>query len=82
MLRDGSKTKIIQGSTKSSERSRKRLEKQRNKRRAKSITKSKAKKQVSKALNYKESSDFLRIKLNSARLSFDDSVTSSVMSYN
>ncbi len=43
MLRDGSKTKIIQGSTKSTERTRKRLEKQKNKRRAKSITKSKAK---------------------------------------
>ncbi len=43
MLRDGSKTKIIQGSTKSTERTRKRLEKQKNKRKAKSITKSKAK---------------------------------------
>ena len=41
MLKDGSKTKIIQGSTKSTERTRKRLEKQRNKRRAKSFTKSK-----------------------------------------
>lgn len=43
MLRDGSKTKIIQGSTKSTERTRKRLEKQKKKRRAKSFTKSKGK---------------------------------------
>jgi hypothetical protein len=48
MLRDGSKIKIIQGSTKSSERTRKRLEKQRNKRRAKSITKSKAKNKLAR----------------------------------
>ena len=41
MLKDGSRTKIIQGTTKSTERTRKRLEKQRNKRRAKSFTKSK-----------------------------------------
>ncbi|MCE2614418.1 MAG: hypothetical protein LVO36_00790 [Nitrosopumilus sp. (ex Thoosa mismalolli)] len=41
MLRDGSKTKIIQGETKSKERTRKRLEKQKNKRRAKAFTKSK-----------------------------------------
>ena len=41
MLRDGSKTKIIQGATRSTERTRKRLEKQRNKRRAKSFTKNK-----------------------------------------
>ena len=41
MLRDGSKTKIIQGATKSTERTRKRLEKQKNKRRAKSFTKKK-----------------------------------------
>ena len=41
MLRDGSKTKIIQGSTKATERTRKRLEKQKNKRRAKSFTKKK-----------------------------------------
>jgi len=41
MLRDGSKTKIIQGETKSTERTRKRLAKQRNKRRAKSFTKAK-----------------------------------------
>jgi len=39
MLRDGSKTKIIQGATKSTERTRKRLMKQRNKRRAKAKTK-------------------------------------------
>ena len=42
MLRDGSKTKIIQGETKSTERTRKRLAKQRNKRRAKSFTKAKS----------------------------------------
>ncbi len=41
MLKDGSKTKIIQGATKSSERTRKRMVKQQNKRRAKSFTKSK-----------------------------------------
>ena len=41
MLRDGSKTKIIQGSTNATERTRKRLEKQRNKRKAKSSTKGK-----------------------------------------
>ena len=41
MLRDGSRTKIIQGDTKSTERTRKRLEKQQNKRRAKSFTKRK-----------------------------------------
>jgi len=41
MLRDGSKTKIIQGATKSTERTRKRLSKQQNKRRAKSFTKAK-----------------------------------------
>ncbi len=38
MLRDGSKTKIIQGATKSTERTRKRLSKQQNKRKAKSFT--------------------------------------------
>jgi len=43
MLRDGSKTKIIQGSTNATERTRKRLEKQKNKRRAKSFTKTKNK---------------------------------------
>lgn len=43
MLRDGSKTKIIQGATKSTERTRKRLEKQQNKRKAKSFTKRKNK---------------------------------------
>jgi len=41
MLRDGSKTKIIQGSTNATERTRKRLEKQKNKRKAKSLTKTK-----------------------------------------
>ncbi len=43
MLRDGSKTKIIQGETKSTERTRKRLAKQKNKRRSKSFTKAKNK---------------------------------------
>ena len=43
MLRDGSKTKIIQGETKSTARTRKRLAKQRNNRRAKSFTKAKNK---------------------------------------
>ncbi|PBO84393.1 MAG: hypothetical protein COA77_09795 [Thaumarchaeota archaeon] len=41
MLRDGSKTKIIQGSTNSTERTRKRLEKQKKKRKAKLLTKTK-----------------------------------------
>ncbi len=41
MLKDGSKTKVIQGSTKATERTRKRLEKQKNRRRSKSFTKSK-----------------------------------------
>ena len=41
MLRDGSKTKIIQGETKATERTRKRLQKQRDKRKAKSLTKTK-----------------------------------------
>ena len=39
MLKDGSKTKIIQGSTNATERTRKRIEKQKNKRKSKSITK-------------------------------------------
>ncbi len=43
MLRDGSKTKIIQGETKATERTRKRLEKQKKKRKAKSLTKTKTK---------------------------------------
>ena len=43
MLRDGSKTKIIQGETKATERTRKRLEKQKNKRNAKSSSKMKNK---------------------------------------
>ena len=41
MLRDGSKTKIIQGETKAIKRTRKRLEKQKKKRKAKSLTKTK-----------------------------------------
>ncbi len=41
MLKDGSKTKIIQGSTNATERTRKRIEKQRNKRKSKSFTKKK-----------------------------------------
>ena len=43
MLRDGSKTKIIHGSTNATERTRKRLEKQKNKRRVKAFTKGKNK---------------------------------------
>jgi len=43
MLRDGSKTKIIQGATKATERTRKRIEKQKNKRNAKSSSKVKSK---------------------------------------
>lgn len=78
MLRDGSKTKIIQGSTNATERTRKRLEKQKNKRRAKSFTKTKIKDHT----NHKESSDCRREKLDSARLSLADSATSSVISYN
>ena len=41
MLKDGSKTKIIQGSTNATERTRKRIEKQQNKRKSKSSTKKK-----------------------------------------
>jgi len=41
MLKDGSKTKIIQGSTNATERTRKRLEKQKKKRKAKLSTKNK-----------------------------------------
>ena len=41
MLKDGSKTKIIQGSTNATERTRKRLEKQKNRRNSKAITKRK-----------------------------------------
>ncbi len=41
MLKDGSKTKIIQGSTNATERTRKRIEKQKNKRKSKSFTKKK-----------------------------------------
>jgi hypothetical protein len=40
-LKDGSKTKIIQGSTNATERTRKRLEKQQKKRKSKSFTKNK-----------------------------------------
>ena len=65
MLRDGSKTKIIAGSTKATERTRKRLEKQRNKRRAKSFTKAKTR----DLTNHKESSACLLAKLDSARFS-------------
>jgi len=43
MLRDGSKTKIIQGATNATERTRKRLEKQRNKRKVKAFTRAKNK---------------------------------------
>ena len=43
MLKDGSRTKIIQGATKSTERTRKRLEKQKNKRKAKAFAKKKNK---------------------------------------
>jgi hypothetical protein len=48
MLRDGSKTKIIQGATNATERTRKRLEKQKNKRKAKSLTKSKVKNKLAR----------------------------------
>ena len=41
MLKDGSKTKIIQGSTNATERTRKRIEKQKNGRNSKAITKRK-----------------------------------------
>ena len=41
MLKDGSKTKIIQGSTNATERTRKRLEKQKKKRKSKSFIKNK-----------------------------------------
>lgn len=43
MLKDGSKTKIIQGATNATERTRKRLEKQKNKRKVKAFAKSKNK---------------------------------------
>jgi len=42
MLREGSRVKVFQKDTKSSERTRKRLEKQNQKRQAKSYTKSKS----------------------------------------
>jgi hypothetical protein len=41
MLKDGSKTKIIQGSTNATERTRKRIEKQKNRRNSKAIAKRK-----------------------------------------
>lgn len=41
MLKDGSKTKIIQGSTNATERTRKRIEKQKNRRNSKAISKRK-----------------------------------------
>jgi hypothetical protein len=41
MLKDGSKTKIIQGSTNATERTRKRIEKQKNRRNSKATTKRK-----------------------------------------
>jgi len=43
MLRDGSKTKIIQGATNATERTRKRIEKQKNKRKVKAFTKARKK---------------------------------------
>jgi len=43
MLRDGSKTKIIQGATNATEHTRKRIEKQKNKRKLKSFTRAKNK---------------------------------------
>ena len=43
MLKDGSKTKIIQGATNATERTRKRLEKQKNKRKVRAFAKSKNK---------------------------------------
>ena len=49
MLKDGSKVKIIQGATKSSERTRKRLEKQQKKRQVKSYTRAKSKRRPHKS---------------------------------
>ncbi|MDH3361709.1 MAG: hypothetical protein OEL56_07185 [Nitrosopumilus sp.] len=43
MLRDGSKTKIIQGATNATERTRKRIEKQKSKRKVKAFTKARKK---------------------------------------
>lgn len=48
MLKDGSKVKVIQGATKSSERTRKRLEKQRVKRQVKSFTRAQSKRKRQK----------------------------------
>ena len=49
MLKDGSKVKVIQGATKSSERTRKRLEKQQKKRQVKSYTRAKSKRRPHKS---------------------------------
>ncbi len=48
-LRDGSKVKVIQGSTKSSERTRKRLEKQKRKKQIKSFTRAQNKRRPRKS---------------------------------
>lgn len=48
VLKDGSKVKVIQGATKSSERTRKRLEKQRVKRQVKSFTRAQSKRRHKK----------------------------------
>ena len=48
MLKDGSKVKVIHGSTKSSERTRKRLEKQKKKKQVKSFTRSQSKRRLYK----------------------------------
>ena len=48
LLKDGSKVKVVQGSTKSSERTRKRLEKQKKKRQVKSFTRAKNKSRLQK----------------------------------
>lgn len=48
MLKDGSKVKVIQGATKSSERTRKRLEKQKMKRQIKSFTRAQSKRRRQK----------------------------------
>ena len=49
MLRDGSKVKVIQGATKSSERTRKRLEKQRKKRQVRAFTRAQSKRRPHKS---------------------------------
>ena len=48
VLKDGSKVKVIQGATKSSERTRKRLEKQKMKRQVKSFTRAQSKRRHKK----------------------------------